>query len=65
MLVDNFAEQDVVFLNLCCRSDKNNWESVIKSEQIAGDHYLLSNDEYNVLSQLFDINGLPTYALNR
>jgi thiol-disulfide isomerase/thioredoxin len=63
ILVAHFAGQDVVFLNLCCRSDKNNWETVIKSEQMAGEHYLLSNDEYNVLSELFDITSVPTYAL--
>ncbi|MDW5299468.1 MAG: thioredoxin-like domain-containing protein [Sedimentibacter sp.] len=59
----HFAGQDVVFLNLCNRSDKKNWETLVKSENMAGDHYLLSPDEYNILSKLFNIPGVPTYAL--
>ncbi|MGE5458281.1 MAG: TlpA family protein disulfide reductase [Methanococcaceae archaeon] len=63
VLSAHFAGQDVIFLNLCCQSDKKDWEFVIKSEQMAGDHYLLNTDEYNILSKLFDIHGVPTYAL--
>ncbi|MDW5298837.1 MAG: thioredoxin-like domain-containing protein [Sedimentibacter sp.] len=63
VLSAHFAGQDVVFLNLCNRSDKKNWETLIKSENMAGDHYLLSPDEYNILSKLFNILGVPTYAL--
>lgn len=63
VLSAHFAGQDVVFLNLCNRSDKKNWETLIKSEQMTGDHYLLSSDEYNILSNLFNIQGVPTYAL--
>ena len=30
---------------------------------MTGDQYLLSSDEYNVLSKLFNIQGVPTYVL--
>lgn len=63
ILSSHFAEQDVVFLYLCCQSDKKNWENTIKSEQMTGDQYLLSSDEYNVLTKLFNIQGVPTYVL--
>ena len=63
VLSAHFAGKEVVFLNLCCQSDKKSWEATIKSEQMTGDHYLLSTDEYNILSKLFNIKGLPTYAL--
>jgi thiol-disulfide isomerase/thioredoxin len=63
VLSSHFAGQDVVFLNLCNRSDKKNWETLVKSENMAGDHYLLSTDEYNILSKLFNITGVPTYTL--
>lgn len=63
ILSAHFAGQEVIFLNLCCQSDKKNWELVIKSDQMTGDHYLLSSDEYNILSKLFNIQGVPTYAL--
>jgi thiol-disulfide isomerase/thioredoxin len=63
ILSSHFAGQEVVFLYLCCQSDKKNWENTIKSEQMTGDQYLLSSDEYNVLSKLFNIQGVPTYVL--
>jgi thiol-disulfide isomerase/thioredoxin len=63
VLSAHFAGQDVVFLNLCNRSDKKSWETIIKSEQLTGDQYLLSSDEYNLLSKIFNIQGVPTYAL--
>lgn len=63
ILSSHFAGQDVVFLNLCCQSDKKNWENTIKSEQMTGDHYLLSSDEYNILSKAFNMHGVPRYVL--
>ncbi len=63
ILSSHFAEQDVVFLYLCCQSDKKNWENTIKSQQMTGDQYLLSSDEYNILTKLFNIQGVPTYVL--
>jgi thiol-disulfide isomerase/thioredoxin len=63
ILSSHFEGQGVVFLYLCCQSDKKNWENTIKSEQMTGDQYLLSTDEYNILSKLFNIRGIPTYVL--
>jgi thiol-disulfide isomerase/thioredoxin len=63
ILSDHFNGQDVIFLNLCCYSDKKSWESLIKSEQMTGDHYLLSADENNILWKIFNIHGVPTYDL--
>jgi thiol-disulfide isomerase/thioredoxin len=63
ILSSHFAGQDVVFLYLCCQSNKKNWENAIKSEQMTGDQYLLSSDEYNILSKTFNIHGVPTYVL--
>jgi thiol-disulfide isomerase/thioredoxin len=62
ILSSHFAGQDVVFLYLCCQSDKKNWENTLKSEQMTGDQYLLSSDEYNILSKTFSIHGVPTYV---
>jgi thiol-disulfide isomerase/thioredoxin len=63
ILSSHFDGQDVVFLYLCCQSDKKNWVNTIKSEQMTGEHYLLSSDEYNILSKTFSIRGVPTYVL--
>lgn len=63
IISNHFKKQDIVFLYLCCQSDKKSWEATIKSEQMTGDHYLLSYDEYNILAKEFDISGLPKYIL--
>ncbi len=63
ILHSQFAGQDVVFLNLCCRSVEETWAEFIKVEQISGENYLLNFDEYNYLSQMLEIRGLPTYVL--
>ena len=63
ILSSHYNDKDVVFLYLCCLSDKKNWENTIKSEQMTGDHYLLSTDEYFVLTRLFNIQVVPTYVL--
>ena len=39
------------------------WAEFIKVEQLSGENYLLNFDEYNYLSQMLEIRGLPTYVL--
>lgn len=63
MLIEQFKDEDVVFLFLCCKSNKKDWENSVKHEKLKGNHYFLSDPEYNELSALFDINGFPTYVL--
>ena len=63
LLSDRFSGQEVIFLYLCCQSDKKSWETVLKTEQMTGDQYLLNNDEYNILAKMFEFTGLPNYGL--
>ena len=58
-----FKTSDVVFLNLCAKSSEENWISLLKNKDIEGENYLLTDDEYILLSDLFKINGFPTYAI--
>jgi len=62
-LQKHFEDEEVVFLNLCCRSTEETWEEFIQVEQITGENYLLDVDEYNYLSKLFNIQGIPHYVL--
>jgi thiol-disulfide isomerase/thioredoxin len=62
-LQKHFKEQEVIFLNLCCRSTRLTWEEFIQAEQITGENYLLDVDEYNYLATLFNFQGIPHYVL--
>ena len=62
-LQKHFKDQEVVFLNLCCRSTRSTWEEFIQVEQITGKNYLLDVDEYNYLATLFNFQGIPHYML--
>ena len=62
-LYAEFKSEDVVFLNLCAQSKKEDWEKLIKQKGIEGENYLLSNEEFNLLSKLYNVNGFPTYLL--
>jgi thiol-disulfide isomerase/thioredoxin len=58
-----FKDEEVVFLNLCCRSTRLAWQEFIQAEQITGENYLLDVDEYNYLATRFRISGIPHYML--
>ncbi|PKP30209.1 MAG: hypothetical protein CVT99_14360 [Bacteroidetes bacterium HGW-Bacteroidetes-16] len=58
-----FKTSDVVFLNLCAKSSEENWKNLLKNKDIEGENYLLTDDEYILLSDLFKINGFPMYAI--
>lgn len=62
-LHSEFKNSDVVFLNLCANSEKENWENLIKQKKIEGENYLLNNEEFNLLAKLYKVNGFPTYIL--
>ncbi len=55
--------KDAVFLYLGVNCSKKSWENAIKTKDIKGEHYLLSDDEYSLLSNRFQISGIPRYLL--
>lgn len=55
--------KNVVFLMLGVQSPRKSWINTIKSLEIAGEHHLLSSDEYALLSSRFQISGIPRYLL--
>lgn len=42
-------------------SPKNTWELLIP--EIDGEHYYLSQDEWNVMAARFKVSGIPHYVL--
>jgi thioredoxin-related protein len=48
---------------LCVKSEKANWEDNIRESNLPGEHYLLNNSGYDVLSQKFQVIGIPHYVL--
>ena len=55
--------KDVVFLYLGVSCTEESWKNTIKTKEIKGEHYLLSQDEYTLLGDRFQISGIPRYLL--
>ena len=62
-IAKTFENKNVEFVYLCLKSEKVNWENKIRENNLPGEHYLLNNSEYGVLSQKFQIIGIPHYVL--
>lgn len=58
-----FENKDIEFVYLCVKSGKANWEDKIRESNLPGKHYLLNDSEYDVLSQKFQVIGIPHYVL--
>jgi thiol-disulfide isomerase/thioredoxin len=63
MLIKEINPSNFVFVNLCVRTKKPDWEYTISNKKMSGYHYLLNDDQYNELSALFNISGIPYHIL--
>ncbi|PWG80722.1 TlpA family protein disulfide reductase [Pararcticibacter amylolyticus] len=55
-------DENIVFLYITNNTSPEKTYSVM-SPGIKGEHYRVTSDEYNVLSERFRINGIPHYAI--
>ena len=62
-LYQRFSKKEVSFVYLCNRSTKESWQNMISKHNILGDHYLLTNKQFEILSSFFQIAGIPHYVL--
>lgn len=62
-LHERFKDEKVRFVYFCVKSKKEDWQSKIKECKIKGDHYLLSDEQYDYLSKKINIEGIPRYIL--
>ncbi|WP_136483099.1 TlpA family protein disulfide reductase [Cognatitamlana onchidii] len=61
-LKEMMKDEDVVFLYVTNPSSpEGTWKNAIAN--IKGEHYRVSNDEWNYLKQKFNISGIPHYTL--
>ena len=62
-LTKTFDGKNVEFVYLCVKSEKEKWEDKLREYNLSGSHYLLNDSEYDILSQKFQIVGIPHYVL--
>jgi len=62
-IAKTFENKNIEFVYLCVKSEKRKWEDKIRENNLPGEHYLLNNSEYDILSQKFQIIGIPHYVL--
>lgn len=62
-LIEQYKDEDVKFVFLCCKSRKNDWENAIKNGNIDGEHYFVEDEDFIGLSALFGVKAFPTYVL--
>ncbi|TCO10494.1 TlpA family protein disulfide reductase [Natronoflexus pectinivorans] len=61
-LKEELSDEDIVFVYITNPSSpKNAWKNMIA--EIKGDHYRVSNEEWEVFRNRFDITGIPHYVL--
>lgn len=53
----------VAFVYFAVRSDKNLWLKRIEKSNLIGDHYFLSDDQYNKMAKRWKSLGLPQYVI--
>lgn len=58
-----FDLNDVSFVYLCCRSQKEVSQNVIKKYQLKGTHYFLDRNQYEYFEKKFLIAGIPRFIL--
>ena len=63
-LQQHFADHpDVVFVYLASQCSAEAWKATIAEKKIKGEHFLLTDDQFNILSEKLGINGIPHYTL--
>jgi len=58
-----FENKNIEFVYLCVKSEKENWEEKLREYKLTGSQYLLNDSEYDILSQKFQVVGIPHYVL--
>lgn len=56
-------EKDVAFVFFAALSNENEWRQVVEKHSDIGDHYFLTNDQYNILSGYLGITSFPHSVL--
>ena len=58
-----YKDKDVVFLFLANHCSVDSWRATIATKKLSGEHILLTDDQYSILSSKYRITGIPRYML--
>ncbi|MBB2147435.1 redoxin family protein [Pedobacter sp. LMG 31462] len=58
-----FKGSDVVFIFLANRCSNESWKATIANNNLSGIHFNLSDNEYKILAERFNIVGIPHYLI--
>jgi len=56
-------DNDVEFVYLCVKSNKDEWQKVISNYNLNGKHFLLTDDQFGILAKNFNCYGVPRYII--
>jgi thiol-disulfide isomerase/thioredoxin len=62
-LHEELKDKNVEFVYLCVKSKVDDWKGKLIEYKLDGSHYLLTDSQYDILSQRFQISGIPHYVL--
>ena len=62
-LFQKYSPKGCALINICLDSDKANWKKIIKDKNFQGTQLICMGNWKNVLSNNYNINGIPHYAL--
>ncbi len=62
-LYNKFKDKNVVFIYLASKCSEDAWKETIAEKQIKGKHLLLTDKQYNIFADKFNIGGIPHYIL--
>lgn len=57
------SNSDIIFLYLASQCSAESWKATIAERKLEGEHLLLTEDQFNLLSEKLGINGIPHYTL--
>lgn len=63
VLKKEYEGKNIVFLYLGMSCEYENWTNMIKQKQIKGYHYWLNKEQGKLLSEKFQIKGIPHFLL--
>jgi thiol-disulfide isomerase/thioredoxin len=63
VLQQELAGKEVVFLYIGLSCSRKSWENTIKDKGMEGEHYFANDNEGKLLSEKFNISGIPHYVL--
>lgn len=59
-----YTGKDIVFVNLCLQSAKENWVKLVRERKIQGENYFIGEaDDTKLFMSNFNIRGFPLYML--